>query len=153
MSSKAVPPIRVGGCDLIKTCSDFPEQYDVYANRTKIGYLRLRHGVFEAEYPDCGGRVVYTSTPKGYGAFDDDERLSQLGEAIQSLLMAHAGNYATVSMISSGVFQVKKDGEIALFSGTGAIGRALCYGRQFYVGLLDPDDLSTKYRNELGIEW
>lgn len=81
--------INVGGCYLIKTCSACPEQYDVYKGKMKIGYLRLRHGEFRADYPDCGEETVYHAEPKGDGSFEDDERDKYLSEAVEALLKAH----------------------------------------------------------------
>lgn len=81
--------INVGGCFLIKTCSACPEQYDVYKGKMQIGYLRLRHGDFRADYPECGGETVYEAEPRGDGLFEDDERDKYLGEAVEALLKAH----------------------------------------------------------------
>jgi hypothetical protein len=55
----------------------------------QIGYLRLRHGEFRADYPDCGGESVYFAEPKGDGSFEPDERDKYLGEAVEALLKAH----------------------------------------------------------------
>ena len=42
------------------TCGACPEQYDVFDSEGKqVGYLRLRHGGFRADYPNCGGDTVY----------------------------------------------------------------------------------------------
>lgn len=41
------------------TCSACPEQYDVFYGEQRVGYLRYRGGTFTAEYPDCGGEVVF----------------------------------------------------------------------------------------------
>ena len=81
--------INVGGCFLIKTCSSCPEQYDVYKGKVQIGYLRLRHGAFRADYPDCGGETVYEASPKGDGEFEDDERDGYLATAVAALLKSH----------------------------------------------------------------
>lgn len=60
---------------LVKTCSACPEQYDAFEDGKQVGYLRLRHGEFRVDYPDCGGETIYTATPNGDGEFfDDDER-------------------------------------------------------------------------------
>lgn len=72
---------------LVLTCGACPEQYDVYLGDEEIGYLRLRHGRFRAEYHD---KVVYTSTPRGDGTFaDDGERAVELTKACQAILTAH----------------------------------------------------------------
>lgn len=54
---------------LVLTCHACPEQYDVYLGDKLIGYMRLRHGYFRAEYPV--GNVVYTASPRGDGLFAD----------------------------------------------------------------------------------
>lgn len=63
-----------------------PEQYDVYKGDTQIGYLRLRHGHFRADYGDCGGETVYEASPNGDGCFDCDEREGYLTKAVDALL-------------------------------------------------------------------
>lgn len=77
---------NVGGCALVQTCAAWPEQYDVFKGKVQIGYLRLRHGVFRADYPDCGGETVYEAEPEGDGCFMDDERDFYLKEAVAALL-------------------------------------------------------------------
>lgn len=69
------------------TCFACPEQYDVYSpSGEQVGYLRLRHGTFRADYPDCGGETVYTAYPRGDGCFEDGERDFFLQEAIESII-------------------------------------------------------------------
>lgn len=79
--------IIIEGHRLICTCSACPEQYEVFYDATKqhIGYLRLRHGHFRADYPDCGGDTVYDVHTKGDGVFDDDERMEHLTNAVRAL--------------------------------------------------------------------
>ena len=78
----------INGCRLICTCSACPEQYDVFDNKTgeQLGYLRLRHGYFRADYLECGGETVYEAEPAGDGIFEEDERLPHLTEAVNALL-------------------------------------------------------------------
>ena len=80
--------VIIDGCRLIQTCCACPEQYDVFNDATgqQIGYLRLRHGHFRADYPDCGGDTVYESRPRGDGFFEDDERQEELTKAVKALL-------------------------------------------------------------------
>lgn len=40
---------------LEQTCYAYPEQYDVFLDGKQVGYLRLRHGYFRCDYPNCGG--------------------------------------------------------------------------------------------------
>ena len=71
---------------LIRTCSACPEQYDALLDGKQVGYLRLRHGHFYAQVPDCGeGPIVYTASPNGDGSFDDDERDYYLRHAVQAI--------------------------------------------------------------------
>lgn len=65
-----------------------PEQYDVYKDNKQVGYLRLRHGWFRADYPQIchsGGETIYQAWPKGDGAFENDEREYYLTEAINAI--------------------------------------------------------------------
>lgn len=79
--------IIIEGHRLICTCAACPEQYEVFHNQSRqhIGYLRLRHGKFRADYPDCGGESVYDATTKGDGSFEDDERMEHLTNAVRAL--------------------------------------------------------------------
>jgi hypothetical protein len=77
--------MNIYGYELIKTCGGCPEQYDVYKNNKMVGYLRLRHGYFRADCPECCGTVVYEACPKGDGSFDEDEREFYLTEAIKKI--------------------------------------------------------------------
>lgn len=80
--------VFIEGCRLIQTSIACPEQYEVFDNTTgaQIGYLRLRHGYFRADYPDCGGETVYTTNTSGDGCFDSDERQEELTRAVKALL-------------------------------------------------------------------
>ena len=77
--------IVIRGYKLILTCEACPEQYDVFRNGDHVGYLRLRHGVFTAEYPECGGVTLYTGCPDGDGCFRDNERMFYLHEAVNAI--------------------------------------------------------------------
>ena len=73
------------GYHLQLTCSACPEQYDVIKAKNKVGYLRLRHGSFTAEYP-YDGEIVYRAQPNGDGVFDDaEEREAHLSAAIRAI--------------------------------------------------------------------
>lgn len=58
-----------------------PEQYDAYIGERVVGYLRLRHGHFRVDYPDCGGETIYEAAPHGDGEFVPHERDYYLAEA------------------------------------------------------------------------
>ena len=77
--------VLIHGYRLVKTCNACPEQYDVYAGNKMVAYMRLRHGSFTVEVPDCGGKLLFTAFPKGDGMFDDDERLYFLTKAIVNI--------------------------------------------------------------------
>lgn len=83
--------MKILGYDLVLTCGACPEQYDVFKDGEQVGYLRLRHGYFRADYPDCGGETVYTATPEGDGIFEEDERDFYLTAAIQAIHTKHTG--------------------------------------------------------------
>lgn len=77
---------EIEGLRLVCTSPACPEQYDVFDPQgTQIGYLRLRHGRFRADYPDCGGETVYVSNTKGDGVFEEDERIPELTNAVRKL--------------------------------------------------------------------
>ncbi len=73
---------------LIMTCRGCPEQYDVYLGEDKVGYLRLRHGFFRAEWH---GEVVYSSGTRGDGSFEERERSYFLNRACEAILKRLAG--------------------------------------------------------------
>lgn len=83
------------------TCGACPEQYNVYLDGLQIGYLRLRHGNFRADYKYCGGETVYFARPKGDGIFDDNERLDYLRKAGKSLLQHHQLQLDIASYLAS----------------------------------------------------
>ena len=74
---------------LVQTCCACPEQYDVYKDDELVGYLRLRHGYFYADYPECGGETVYGVTTNGDGCFDSDERVQHLLAALKAIDERH----------------------------------------------------------------
>lgn len=59
---------------LVLTSGACPEQYDAMLDGKKVGYLRLRHGTFRVDVPDCGGKTIYEASPNGDGCFTDEER-------------------------------------------------------------------------------
>lgn len=67
--------------ELRMTCGACPEQYDAFLDGEQVGYLRLRHGRFRVDYPDCGGETVFEAGPRGDGIFDPDERDGFLRQA------------------------------------------------------------------------
>lgn len=79
----------IDGYRLEMTSMACPEQYDVFdVDGTQVGYLRLRHGYFRADYPNHGGETVYEADTNGDGIFDEDERMPQLVAAVAALRKA-----------------------------------------------------------------
>lgn len=74
------------GLELIMTCGACPEQYDVFKDGEQVGYLRLRHGEFRVDFPDCGDETIYEASPNGDGIFDDNERLIYMNNAMKAIL-------------------------------------------------------------------
>lgn len=74
------------------TCSACPEQYDAFLWGKQVGYLRLRHGSFRVDYPDCGDETIYTAEPEGDGSFEDHERDKYLRFAVKAILDKIDGN-------------------------------------------------------------
>jgi hypothetical protein len=86
---------------LERTCTACPEQYNAWAGEGEIaGYLRLRHGHFTVEYPECGGELLMAVN---YGAlvgweagcFDPDDRVAQLAAAVEAIDERHARQETT----------------------------------------------------------
>ena len=76
--------MNIIGYNLKKTCDACPEQYDVFLDGERAGYLRLRHGVFSVEFPDCGDIMLWqTDRPSGDGIFDENEREYFLEAAVK----------------------------------------------------------------------
>jgi hypothetical protein len=76
--------------NLVLTCQCCPEQYDVFDSDGKqVGYLRLRHGGFRADYPDWSGDTVYRYSfdeDAWKGMFNnEEEREFFLTEAVKAL--------------------------------------------------------------------
>ncbi len=77
----------INGLKLIKTCIACPEQYDVFdAEGNQVGYLRLRHGYFRADVPDCGGKTVYEANTEGDGMFEANEKYDHLQKATIAII-------------------------------------------------------------------
>ncbi len=78
--------VVIEGYELRCTCPACPEQYDVFDSNDKpVGYLRLRHGWFRADYPHCGAETIYEAHPLGDGMFEEHERAGYLNAAIKAL--------------------------------------------------------------------
>lgn len=74
------------GFNIVMTCPACPEQYDVFKDGKQVAYYRLRHGDFTVDYPDAGGETIYEAETKGDGAFEPDERLLHLTNAMRKVL-------------------------------------------------------------------
>jgi len=68
-----------------------PEQYDAFLDGKQVGYLRLRHGTFRVDYPDCGEETIYVGHPEGDGIFLDEERDGFLRIAVAAILKRMTG--------------------------------------------------------------
>lgn len=75
---------------LEQTCSACPEQYEAFIGDEQVGYLRLRHGHFRVDVPDCGGETIYEADPDGDGSFTDEERDGYLAKAKEAILRHRA---------------------------------------------------------------
>lgn len=88
-SPDSIRPKTEIAVELNRTCIAAPEQYDVLLDGRALGYLRLRHGLFRAHYPDPEGPEVYSASGVGDGVFDSEEiRVRELRSAIVELLKA-----------------------------------------------------------------
>ena len=69
--------MKIKGLGFVKTCDEYPEQYDVYDYRNRIvGYVKLRWGHLKCEYPDVGGKVIYSTSigDELVGAFENEKQ-------------------------------------------------------------------------------
>lgn len=65
-----------------------PEQHVFIDTDTgeQIAYLRLRHGKFRVDVPDCGGETIYrANVGEGAGWFSEEEREHYLVEAAKAI--------------------------------------------------------------------
>lgn len=90
------------------TCRWCPEQYDCFDEYgNQVAYLRLRHGVFTVECPDCGigtSTCVYENWEDitGDGDFgSDEERISQLECAFNAIDYYYSHTVKTIRRIAS----------------------------------------------------
>lgn len=89
------------GLRLGRTCYACPEQYDLKLGDRCVGYLRLRHGHFRADYYppyteayglDLDNICYETEDIKGDGLFhDEEERNEQLFEAQKAIFLRFLG--------------------------------------------------------------
>ncbi len=80
VEGRSMMPIK-----LVMTCGACPEQYDAFLDGEQVGYLRLRHGDFRVDFPDCEGETIYEASPRGDGAFEDGERDYYLRFAVDAI--------------------------------------------------------------------
>ena len=66
--------LTINHVELVKHAMPVPNNMMLFQGK-KIGYLRLRHGEFRVDYPDCGDETIYYSQEMlGDGCFEEDER-------------------------------------------------------------------------------
>jgi hypothetical protein len=85
VDARAVAELLSGRIQLVLTSSACPEQYDAMLDGRKVGYLRLRHGYFVVECPDCCGEIVFEAYPNGDGVFEAHERAGHLASALAAI--------------------------------------------------------------------
>lgn len=79
--------MNIDQIELVMTCAACPEQYDAFYEGKKVGYLRLRHGEFRVDFPECGDETIfYSEEMQGDGKFEDDERDEFLLKAKQAIV-------------------------------------------------------------------
>jgi hypothetical protein len=86
MSRIEKPVFKHNGIKLVQTSLAYPEQYDAFDEvGNQVGYLRLRHGIFRVDVPECGSKTIYKAAPDGDGSFEEDEREKYLIAAIEAI--------------------------------------------------------------------
>jgi hypothetical protein len=83
-----------------------PEQYDVFDGEKEVGYLRLRHGIFRADWTEGEPVTVYKACPVGDGAFASEEREKYLTAAVQAIDAARCLSVAASAMAGTFVIPV-----------------------------------------------
>jgi hypothetical protein len=95
-------PLDASRFTLSRTCDWAPEQYDVYLEGLRVGYYRLRAGVFTAQAYDHSGPEVYQFAWEGdryKGGFDSEtERKEIMALANQALV-----EYLRTNGVTNGV--------------------------------------------------
>lgn len=86
LNKAAYMDIEIEKIELVQTCGACPEQYDAFIDGKQVGYLRLRHGYFRVDFPDCGGETIYDANPDGDGIFTETERDHYLMEAKRAII-------------------------------------------------------------------
>ncbi len=81
-----MPKYTIEEISLVQTCVGCPEEYDAFIGDEQVGYLRLRHGYFRVDSPDCHSETIYGAHTKGDGMFESDERDQYLLEAKQAII-------------------------------------------------------------------
>jgi hypothetical protein len=82
--------MKIEDLELVATCCACPEQYDVYCDSKVVGYIRLRHGVFRVDCPDCGGTIVLCENVESDGVFgSEEERKLELTKAKEAIVNYH----------------------------------------------------------------
>lgn len=78
--------VSIHGYTLHRTCYACPEQYDVFdVDGNMVAYLRLRHGAFRVDVPDCGGDTILSEGVEDDGIFSDKNRRKYLVKAIKRI--------------------------------------------------------------------
>lgn len=96
------------------TCGACPEQYDAFVGDKQVGYLRLRHGGFTVDYPDCGGETIYEASPMGDGCFENGERDNYLNAAKTAIFlkMTEGDNSSLYSTIELAIIDWSNNGTL-----------------------------------------
>jgi hypothetical protein len=66
------------GLDMVLTCRDAPEQYEISKNGHPSGYIRVRGGGMSVSYPEAADENLYDGPVDGFGGFTSHERETKL---------------------------------------------------------------------------
>lgn len=66
------------GLQVVQTCRDAPEQYEIAKAGSLCGYVRVRWGGMSVSFPDAAGEELYRGPVDGFGGFTDHERETML---------------------------------------------------------------------------
>lgn len=70
---------------LVHVASHYGEQYHAYNDEDLVSRLFLSNGRFTVEIPDSRMNVIYSATPEGNEAFEDNERDYYLRFAVDAI--------------------------------------------------------------------
>jgi len=93
---------------MVKSCSECPEQYEMFYKGKRAGYIRVRFSIFILQYPDAlGSLLIHDDSISGYGSFTDNERHEALNLSVKIVDRIHRPIMRKVENFCSKHFKLK----------------------------------------------